>query len=138
MYEHLTPSQEVCVTVLCGTRSVGVLMSDSARHRELTAKHPAANHEQSLEALQAKGDRYDRKKYTTPTWIQARAETTFTRLLRGGRPVHSAPENLTKPCTIRAVELALVTEAAKKMKNVPMSNDVTAGRAADMSCDILA
>lgn len=50
---------------------------------------------------------------------------------------HSAPENLIKPCAIRMVELVLGTEAAKKMKDVPLSNDVIAGRVADMSCDIL-
>ena len=35
------------------------------------------------------------------------------------------------------VELVLETEAAKKMKSVPLSNDVIADGIADMSCDIL-
>ena len=35
------------------------------------------------------------------------------------------------------VELVLGTEAAKKMKDVPLSNDVIADGIADMSCDIL-
>ena len=35
------------------------------------------------------------------------------------------------------VRTSFGTEAAKKMKNVPLSNDVIAGRVADMSCDIL-
>ena len=46
-------------------------------------------------------------------------------------------ENRIKPCAIRMVELVLGTEAAKKMKNVPLSNDVTADGIANMSCDIL-
>ncbi|XP_068200624.1 protein FAM200C-like [Palaemon carinicauda] len=50
---------------------------------------------------------------------------------------HSAPENLIKPCTIRMVELVLGTEAAKKMKDVPLYNYVIGGRVEDMSCDIL-
>ena len=50
---------------------------------------------------------------------------------------HSTAENLIKPCAIHMVELVLGTEAAKKMKDVPLSNDVIAGRVADMSCDIL-
>ena len=37
---------------------------------------------------------------------------------------HSAPENLIKPCTIRMVELVLGAVAAKKIKEVPLSNDV--------------
>ena len=49
---------------------------------------------------------------------------------------HSAPENLIKPCAIRMVELVLGKEAAKKEKDVPLSNDVTARRAAEMACDI--
>ena len=50
---------------------------------------------------------------------------------------HSAPENLIKPCTIRMVELVLGAVAAKKIKEVPLSNDVITGRVADMSCNIL-
>ncbi|KAG0718809.1 Protein ZBED8 [Chionoecetes opilio] len=50
---------------------------------------------------------------------------------------HLAPENLVKPCNIRMVELVPGTEAAKKMKILPLFNDVTAGRVANMSCDIL-
>ena len=50
---------------------------------------------------------------------------------------HCTAENLIKSCAIRMVELVLETEAAKKMKDVPLSNDVIAGRVADMSCDIL-
>ena len=46
-------------------------------------------------------------------------------------------ENRIKPCAIRMVELVLGTEAAKKMKDVPISNDVIADGIADMSCDIL-
>ena len=50
---------------------------------------------------------------------------------------HSPKKNRIKPCTIRMVELALGTEAAKKMKDVPISNDVIADGIADMSCEIL-
>ena len=35
------------------------------------------------------------------------------------------------------VELVWGTEAAKKIKDVPLSNDVIADGIADMSCDIL-
>ena len=35
------------------------------------------------------------------------------------------------------VELVLGTEAAKKMKDVPLPNDVIAASVADMNCDIL-
>ena len=35
------------------------------------------------------------------------------------------------------LELVLGNEAAKKMKDVPMSNDVIADGIADMSCEIL-
>ena len=52
------------------------------------------------------------------------------------KAAHSTAKNLIKPCAIRMVELALGTEAAKKMKDVPLSNGVIAGRVADMSCDI--
>ena len=54
-----------------------------------------------------------------------------------GESLAHCPENLIKPCTIRMVELVLGTDAAKKIKEVPLSNDVIAGRVADMSCNIL-
>ena len=53
------------------------------------------------------------------------------------KAAHSAKKNRTKPCAIRMVELVLETEAAKKMKGVPLSNDVIADGIADMSSDIL-
>ena len=53
------------------------------------------------------------------------------------KAAHSAKKNRIKPCAIRMVELVLGTEAAKKMKNIPMSNDVIADEIADMSWEIL-
>ena len=50
---------------------------------------------------------------------------------------HSTAKSLIKSCAIRMAELVLATEAAKKMKDISPSNDVIAGRVADMSCDIL-
>ena len=52
------------------------------------------------------------------------------------KAAHSAKKKRIKPCAIRMVELVLGTEAAKKMKNVLVSNDVIADGIADMSCDI--
>ena len=114
-----------------------------ARLKEHQAKHPAAEHEQTLEALQAKRARYDQR----GTLPQLGFKPMQKPLLRASYEVayqcikvkasHSAPENLIKPCAIRMVELVLGTEAAKKMKDVPLSNDVIGGRVADMSCDIL-
>lgn len=42
-----------------------------------------------------------------------------------------------KPWTIRMVELILEAEAAKKVEDVPLSNNVIGGINEDMSCDIL-
>ena len=53
------------------------------------------------------------------------------------KAAHSAKKNRIKPCAIQMVELVLGTEAAKKMKDIPLSNDVIADEIADMSCDIL-
>ena len=78
-----------------------------------------------------------------PIWIQGNAKATSKSFLRGGIPehpseaAHSAKKNLIKPCAIRMVELVLRIEAAKKMKDVPLSNDVIADGIADMGCDIL-
>lgn len=113
-----------------------------ARLREHQAKHPA-EYEQTLEALQAKRARYDQKgtlpqlgfKPVQKPLLQASYEVAY-QCIRG-KASHSAPENLVKPCTIRMVERVLGTEEAKKIKEVPLSNDVIAGRVADMSCDIL-
>ena len=49
------------------------------------------------------------------------------------KAAHSTAENLIKPCAIWMVELVLGTEAVKQIKDVPLSNDVIAGRVADMS-----
>ena len=53
------------------------------------------------------------------------------------KAAHSSKKNRIKPYAIRMVELVLGIEAAKKMKDVPLSNDVIADEIADMSCDIL-
>ena len=53
------------------------------------------------------------------------------------KAAHSAKKNRIKPCAIRMVELVLGTEAAKKIKDLLVSNDVNADGIADMSCDIL-
>ena len=53
------------------------------------------------------------------------------------KAAHSAKKNRIKPCALRMIKLVLGTEKAKKMKDVPLSNDVIADGIADMSCDIL-
>ena len=53
------------------------------------------------------------------------------------KAAHSAKKNRIKPFAIRMVELILGAEAAKKMKDVPLSNKVIADGIADMNCDIL-
>ena len=114
-----------------------------ARLQEHQAKHPAAEHEQTLEALQAKRARYDQKgtlsrfvfKPVQKPLLQASYEVAYQCIRM--KASHSALENLIKPCAIRMIELVLGTEAAKKMKDVPLFNDVIAGRVAEISCDIL-
>ena len=49
---------------------------------------------------------------------------------------HSAKKSQIKPCAIRMVELVLGTEAAKKMNDVRLSNDIIADGIVGMSCDI--
>ena len=53
------------------------------------------------------------------------------------KAAHSAKKNRIKPFAIRMVKLVWGPEAAKKVKDVPLSNDVIADGIADMSCDIL-
>ena len=114
----------------------------SAKLREHQAKHPAAEHEQTLEALQTKRARYDQKG-TLPRFVFKPVQKPLLQAYEVAyqcirmKASHSAPENLIKPCVIRMVELVLGTEAVKKMKDVPLSNDVIAGRVAEMSGDIL-
>ena len=110
-----------------------------ARLKEHQTKHPAAEHKQTFQALQAKRARYDQR----GTLPQLGFKPMQKALLRASYEVayqciqvkvaHSTAENLIKPCAIRMVELVLGTEAAKKMKDVPLSNDVIAGRVANMS-----
>ena len=76
-------------------------------------------------------------------WMQRNAKAISKSFLRGGIPVRASEsctfsqENRIKPFAIRMVELVLGIEAAKKMKDVSLSNDVIADGIADMSCDIL-
>ncbi|KAI6659386.1 Protein ZBED8-like [Oopsacas minuta] len=67
--------------------------------------------------------------------VQASYEVTYQCIRENAS--HSAPENLIKLCTIRIVELVLGTAAAKKIKEMPLSNHVIPGRVADMRCNIL-
>ncbi|KAG0718082.1 Protein ZBED8 [Chionoecetes opilio] len=114
-----------------------------ARLREHQVKHPTAEHKQIIEALQANRATYDQKvtlprlgfKPVQKSLLQASYEGAYQCIRK--KASHLAPENLVKPCTIWMVELVPETEAAKKMKKLPLSNDVTAGRIANMSCDIL-
>ncbi|XP_068250709.1 protein FAM200C-like [Palaemon carinicauda] len=96
--------------------------------RDHQLKHLTTEHEQSLEAFQAKRARYEKKgalpqlglKPVQKPLLQASYEVAY-QCIRA-KASHSAPENLIKPCTILMVELILGTEAAKKMKDVPLSN----------------
>ncbi|XP_068235605.1 protein FAM200C-like [Palaemon carinicauda] len=114
-----------------------------ARLRDHQLKHPTTEHEQSLEALQVRRARCEKKgtlpqlgfKPVQKPLVQASYEVAYQCIT--AKASHSAPENLIKPCTIRMVQLFLGTEAAKKMKDVPLSNNVIGGRVEDMSCDIL-
>ena len=49
----------------------------SARLKEHQAKHPAAEHELTFQALQAKGATYCQGGTLPSTWIQANAKTTI-------------------------------------------------------------
>ena len=114
-----------------------------ARVKEHQAKHTAAEHQQTLQVLQVKRARYDQRstlpqigfKPMQKPLPRASYEEAFKCIQVKG--AHSAAENLIKPCITWEVELALGIEAAEKMKDVLLSNDVIARRAADMSCDIL-
>jgi len=114
----------------------------STRLKDHQAKHPAAEYEQTLQPVQAKIARYDQRdtlpqpqfKPMQKPLIRASYEVTYQCIKV--KASYSDTENLIKPCAIRMVQLVLGTEAAKKMKEVPQSNDVIAGRTADMSCDI--
>ena len=114
-----------------------------AKLKEHQAKHLAAEHEQTFQALQAKRARYDQRgtlpqlgfKPMQKPLLRASYEVAYQCIQM--KVAHSTAENLIKPCAIRMVELVLGTKAAKKMKDVSLSNDVIAGRVADMSCDIL-
>ncbi|XP_068206246.1 protein FAM200C-like [Palaemon carinicauda] len=115
----------------------------SVRLQDHPLKHSTTEHEQSLEALQVKRARYE-KKGTLPQlgfkpvqkhFLQVSYEVAY-QCIRA-KASHSAPENWIKPCIIRMVELIMGTEAVKKMKDVPLSNNVIGGRVEDMSCVIL-
>lgn len=96
-----------------------------------------------FEALQAQSTRYDQKgtlprtvlKPVQKPLVQAPYKVIYQCIRE--KASHLAPENLFKLCTIQMVELVLGRDAAKKMKEVPLSNDVIAGRVVDMSRDIL-
>ena len=53
------------------------------------------------------------------------------------KKAHTIGEDLVKPCLIEAVRLVLGEEQAKKMKQIPLSNDTVKRRIAEMSSDIL-
>ena len=46
-------------------------------------------------------------------------------------------ETLMKPATLKITEIILGKEAMKKIKQVPLSNDVVTSRIAEISCDIV-
>ncbi|XP_068206235.1 protein FAM200C-like [Palaemon carinicauda] len=133
------PDRPQCMTfhfIICN------LNLKSARLQDHQLKHPTTEHEQSLEALQVKRARYEKKgklpqlgfKPVQKHFLQVSYEVAY-QCIRA-KASHSAPENWIKPCIIRMVELILGTETAKKMKDVPLSNNVIGGRVENMSCVI--
>ncbi|KAG0722643.1 Protein ZBED8 [Chionoecetes opilio] len=127
-------------TTLCMTGHLIICHSNlkPSRLQEHQVKHPAAEKEQTIEALQAKRPRYDQKgtlprlgfKAVQKSLLQASYKVAYQCVRE--KALHSASENLVKPCTIRMVELVLGTEAAKNMKQVPLFNDNISGKVADM------
>ncbi|XP_076064460.1 protein FAM200C-like [Oratosquilla oratoria] len=116
-----------------------IALLEDRRGQEHQAKHSTAEYEQTPKTLQAKRAKYDQKgtlprlvfKPVQKPLLQASYEVEYQCIRI--KALHSAPENLIKPCTIQMVELVLGTEAAKKLKDVPLSNDVIA----EMSRNIL-
>ena len=50
---------------------------------------------------------------------------------------HNIAETLIKPCAVEMAKIVLDKTAAKKLEQVPLSNDTIRSRIADMSADIL-
>ena len=67
--------------------------------------------------------------------LQASYQVAF--LCAKKKKPHTVAEELVKPCALEMAKTVLGTEAEKKLRQVPLSNDIICSRIRDMSKDIL-
>ena len=114
------------------------ILGNSSLKPSLLKTHQERSHpglRETLPSLEMKRARYDQRG-TLPTMGVVPLRRPLLHASYNKVP-HTMAEKLVKPCAIKMVELVLGKDAATKLPNVPLSNDVISSRVIEMSSDVL-
>ena len=133
--------------VLCGTMFPNSNLKPSKLNEHFKNRHGGVNAGNDIATLQVKRARFDRAGtlrmygFSSPEKpiLLASCEAAY-QIVKSKKP-HTVGEELIKPCILKIADIVLgkeaAKEAAKKLQQVSLSNDVIQNRIIDMSEDIL-
>ncbi|XP_068221363.1 protein FAM200C-like [Palaemon carinicauda] len=109
----------------------------------MAARHGGTDAGHDLNSLKIKRERFDHSGTLSKLGfvpvekplLQASYEVAL--LCAKKKKTHTIAEELVKPCALEMAKIVLGTEAEKKLKQIPLSNDIIHARIHDMSQDVL-
>ena len=129
--------------ILCSTVFANANLKPSRLNEHFNNRHGGTDAGHDLNSLKIKRERFDRSG-TLPKLgfvpvekplLQASYEVAL--LCAKKKKAHTIAEELVKPCALEMAKIVLGTEAEKKLKQIPLSNDIIHSRIHDMSQDVL-
>jgi len=129
--------------ILCSTVFTNANLKPSRLNEHFNNRHGGAKSGNDFNTLKIKRGRFDGggtlpKQGFVPIekpLLQASYQVAF--LCAKKKKPHTVAEELVKPCALEMAKTVLGTEAEKKLRQVPLSNDIICSRIRDMSKDIL-
>ena len=129
--------------VLCGSMFSNSKLKPSKLDEHFKNRHGGVSAGNDIATLQVKRARFDRAGtlrmygFSPPEkpLLLASYEVAY-QIVKSKKP-HTVGEELIKPCILKIADIVLGKEAAKKLQQVSLSNDVIHNRIIDMSEDIL-
>ena len=129
--------------ILCSTVFSNANLKPSRLNEHFNNRHGGTDAGHDLNSLNIKRERFDRsgtlpKRGFVPVekpLLQASYDIAF--LFAKNKKLHTIAEELVKPCALKMVKTVLGSDTEKKLKQVPLSNDIIHSRIIDMSRNIL-
>ena len=129
--------------MLCSIVFANANLKSSRLNEHFNNRHGGTDAGHDLNSLKIKRERFDRSGTLSELGfvsvekplLQASYEVAL--LCAREKEAHTIAEELLKPCALEMAKIMLGTEAEKKLKQIPLSNDIIRSRINDMSRDIL-